>query len=251
MNENQISWWKWKFPTVGYTYTGFHNLGANFDDVDGIIITSAAVGIGVNKGGVFPSLRKASVIKIDVTLLELCWINWKDKSTVRNDCVATSLPPNPSNRFLPLEAVPSLYPAWWDFRARLLRFRISSCNQVKISGRQGVSFLCHSYEESWIFRTEDTVTLPCLCKNMTRTLKICWFHKWSSSKVFLPEFRGLSGRERRHARERSSFHLRPHRGFGIPEYFVRHLLRRRYPSRGTKNSSWTSEGRLGGQRFLP
>ena len=63
------------------TYTRLHNTSTNLYDVEWVVVT-ACIGVRVGVGGVFPSLREATIVEIKVTLLELSgkWKRSYDKS---------------------------------------------------------------------------------------------------------------------------------------------------------------------------
>jgi hypothetical protein len=53
------------------TYSWENNSCSDFDNVNGVIVSSAALSVGVNKSGVLPCLRETSIVEKDITLLEL------------------------------------------------------------------------------------------------------------------------------------------------------------------------------------
>ena len=62
---------------ASFTYTRFDNSGTDFTDIQGIIVSAAAVGVRVDERRIFPSLGKAPVVEEDIALLELMVINNK------------------------------------------------------------------------------------------------------------------------------------------------------------------------------
>lgn len=53
------------------TYSRVDDTCSNFDNIKRIIVSAASFGIRVDVGWIFPCLREATVVEIDVTLLEL------------------------------------------------------------------------------------------------------------------------------------------------------------------------------------
>jgi hypothetical protein len=50
--------------------TGLDNAGSNFDNIQGVVV-SPCTGIWMDMGRVFPRLRKATIIKVNVSFFEL------------------------------------------------------------------------------------------------------------------------------------------------------------------------------------
>jgi hypothetical protein len=57
--------------TTFSTHTRFNNAGTNLAHIQGIIVTTTTISIGMDKGGVLPCLGKASIVEKDVALFEL------------------------------------------------------------------------------------------------------------------------------------------------------------------------------------
>ena len=43
----------------------------NFTHIQGVIVTTAAISVGVDEGRIFPGLREASIVEENISLLEL------------------------------------------------------------------------------------------------------------------------------------------------------------------------------------
>merc|ERR1719223_1457245 len=56
--------------TVSY-FSWLNNASTNFTNVNWIVVPSATLSIRVDKGGIFPSLWKASVVEENISLFEL------------------------------------------------------------------------------------------------------------------------------------------------------------------------------------
>jgi hypothetical protein len=53
------------------SYTRFNNASTNLAHVQGIIVTTTAIGIGVDKGRIFPCLGEATIVEENVAFFEL------------------------------------------------------------------------------------------------------------------------------------------------------------------------------------
>jgi hypothetical protein len=54
-----------------FTYPWVDDTGTDFTNVERVVVTTASIGVRVDKGRILPSLRKASIVEENVALLEL------------------------------------------------------------------------------------------------------------------------------------------------------------------------------------
>lgn len=54
-----------------WTYTGTNNACTNFANIERVIVSTAAFGVRVDKGGVLPCLWEATIVEENITLFEL------------------------------------------------------------------------------------------------------------------------------------------------------------------------------------
>jgi hypothetical protein len=54
-----------------FAYPWVDDTGTDFTNVERVVVTTASIGVRVDKGRILPSLRKASIVEENVALLEL------------------------------------------------------------------------------------------------------------------------------------------------------------------------------------